>query len=117
MLEFEDLARRVAVTWQESRRHAEYIGYAWMSDDDRTRAERADTLLRLAADQHASVHERAAAAEQATKILKSIHSVLLPEAALEVIAAQRRLALDAGGTSASTAPGHAEPPGSRTFPP
>jgi hypothetical protein len=103
VVEFEDLSRQVADAWYDARRHAAHVGYGWMSDKERALAERADTLLRLAADTSASLHERAAAAEQATKVLRSIHAVVLPEPALEVIASQRRLALEAwpnGGASA-----------------
>lgn len=100
--EFEDLARRAADAWAHARRHAAHVGYGWMPDEDRALAERADTLLRLAADTSASPHERVAAAEQATKVLRSLYAVVLPEPALEVIAAQRRLEFDAqpGGTAA-----------------
>jgi hypothetical protein len=103
VVEFEDLARRVADAWADARRHAAHVGYGWMPDKDRALAERADTLLRLAADTSASLHERVAAAEQATKVLHSIYAIVLPEPALEVIASQRRLALEAwqsGGASA-----------------
>jgi hypothetical protein len=105
VVEFEDLARRVAVAWADARRHAAHVGYGWMPDNDRALAERADTLLRLAADTSASLHERVAAAEQATKVLRSIHAIVLPEPALEVIASQRRLALEAWQSSRPPADG------------
>ena len=95
VVEFEDLARRVADAWADARRHAAHVGYGWMPDKDRALAERADALLRLAADTSASLHERVAAAEQATKALNSIYAIVLPEPALEVVASQRRLALEA----------------------
>ena len=105
VVEFEDLARRVADAWADARRHAAHVGYGWMPDKDRALAERADTLLRLAADTSASLHERVAAAEQATKVLRSIHAIVLPEPALEVIASQRRLALGAWLSSRAPADG------------
>jgi hypothetical protein len=105
VVEFEDLARRVADAWADARRHAAHVGYGWMPDKDRALAERADTLLRLAADTSASLHERVAAAEQATKVLRSIHSIVLPEPALEVIASQRRPALEAWQSSRPPADG------------
>jgi len=105
VVEFEDLARRVADVWADARRHAAHVGYGWMPDKDRALAERADTLLRLAADTSASLHERVAAAEQATKILRSVHAIVLPEPALEVIASQRRLALEAWESGRARADG------------
>ncbi len=114
VVEFEDLARRVADAWADARRHAAHVGYGWMPDKDRALAERADTLFRLAADTSASLHERVAAAEQATKVLHSIYAIVLPEPALEVIASQRRLALEAWQSSGASADGpilFAEPEG------
>jgi len=105
VVEFEDLARRVADAWAHARRHAAHVGYGWMPDKDRALAERADTLLRLAADTSASLPERAAAAEQATKILRSIYAIVLPEPALEIIASQRRLALEAWPSGEAPADG------------
>lgn len=105
VVEFEDLARRVADAWTHARRHAAHVGYGWMPDKDRALAERADTLLRLAADTSASLQERVAAAEQATKVLRSLYAIVLPEPALEVIASQRRLALEAWQSGEAPADG------------
>ena len=105
VVEFEDLARRVADAWSDARRHAAHLGYGWMPDKDRALAERADTLLRLAADTSASLQERVAAADQATKVLRSIYAIVLPDPALEVIASQRRLALEAWQSSAPSTDG------------
>lgn len=105
VVEFEDLARRVADAWADARRHAAHVGYGWMPDKDRALAARADTLLRLAADTTASIPERAAAAEQATKVLRSLHAIVLPEPALEVIASQRRPALETWQSSKAPADG------------
>jgi hypothetical protein len=105
VVEFEDLARRVADVWADARRHAAHVGYGWMPEKDRALAERADTLLRLAADTSASLHERVAAAEQATKVLQSIYAIVLPEPALEVIASQRRLELEAWQSGRASADG------------
>ncbi len=105
VVEFEDLARRVADAWADARRHAAHVGYGWMPDKDRALAERADTLLRLAADTSASLQERVAAAEQATKVLRSVYAIVLPEPALEVIASQRRLALESWQSDGAPADG------------
>jgi hypothetical protein len=103
--EYEDLVRGVEIAWSEARRHAERVGYEWLPAPERDLARKAAALLARAADETASCHERASAAEKAASILRRIETVLLPEPALQAIEQASRLALPGAPVADSPKPG------------
>lgn len=87
------LSREVQTCWDGARSYAVKAGFSLLDDKSASVAVRARKLLQLALDEAASVHERINAANQAVKLLESIHQLDLPQTALREITATRMLAL------------------------
>lgn len=93
--EFADLARGAETTWDAAKQWAAHVGYDWLPEAERADAILADKLLRLAADEATAPAERVSAAERATAVLRRIHTIVLPEPALELLARHSRGELSA----------------------
>lgn len=91
----EALTAEVARTWEAAKVGAARASYAWLPEREQGYAATAVRLLKLAADESASVSERATAAEKAAVLLKKIEAVTFPTPMLTELEAGTYLALEA----------------------
>lgn len=93
--EMEELTAKVHRSWAAAKTAAERASYAWLPKREQGYAATAANLLRLAANEGASVSERATAAEKAAGLLRRIEAVTLPAPLLAALEAPTYLALEA----------------------
>ena len=71
--------------WEQARRYAEHMSYRWLPQDQAKRARQAETLLRTASDETATLHERSLAAAKAAELLQNVTAFILPAPASATI--------------------------------
>lgn len=85
--------------WTEAHAHAEHAGYGWLPEAERKIAATAAKALALAADESATMSERANAATKAGALLAQIVTVRLPDTARAELDHLSRKALPPGTTT------------------
>lgn len=93
VIEFEDATRAAAIAWTEAKRWAKHVGINSLPESERDIARRARKALKKAMHDLTPIEEAITAAETAARLLRSIHSVVLPEKAMLQIEAKARKAI------------------------
>ena len=92
---YRSLVKEADRAWVEAHRYAEHLSYSWLPDSEAKAARQAETLLKVAADETATLHERAAAAKKAASLLDRVKSFMLPDDAVKSVEKSTRLAITA----------------------
>jgi hypothetical protein len=95
--------RRADTAWEAASRHAAHVNLRWLPETEATNVRRASVFLAVAADETATLPERAAAASKAAALLAEITSFVLPAEAMRELETTRRLALNPGPTNTASA--------------
>lgn len=101
--EYLSAVRKANTAWADASRHAAHVNLRWLPEAEATSVRRASVFLAVAADETATLPERAAAASKAAALLAEVTSFVLPAEAMRELETTRRLALNPGPVNTASA--------------